>query len=41
MKTMTPDMEQQLEAMGFERDEITVFEMIRQFNAFPFWEQGC
>ena len=33
MKTMTPDMEQQLEAIGFERGEITVFEMIRQFKA--------
>ena len=33
MKTMTPDMQQQLEAIGFERDEITVFEMIHQFKA--------
>ena len=33
MKTMAPDIEQQLEAMGFERDEITVFEMIHQFKA--------
>lgn len=33
MKTMTPALEQQLEAIGFEQDEITVFEMIRQFNA--------
>lgn len=33
MKTMTPDIEQQLEALGFEHDEITIFEMIRQFNA--------
>ena len=33
MKTMTPALEQQLEAIGFEHDEITVFEMIRQFNA--------
>ena len=26
-------MQQQLEAIGFERDEITVFEMIHQFKA--------
>jgi len=30
---MTPDIRQQLEAIGFERDEITTFEMIRQFDA--------
>ncbi len=33
MKTITPDIQQQLEAIGFEHDEITVFEMIREFKA--------
>lgn len=33
MKTITQEVEQQLEAIGFEREEITVFEMICQFNA--------
>jgi len=33
MKTITPDVEQQLEAIGFEPDEITVFEIIQQFHA--------